>query len=194
MGIISQPLVGEDGIRIRTLLRKSPASLAGLRRGDAILKIDDNVLTRSQSFDETLSQYEIGDSVALTARRGDKEMKVKLTLADPAEYDPRDKRKNSDWVEILTERIATGKKERSGSEIDSGMLDIDIDMSKLESLVIRLDDAMSQQEQLQPFVGLPALKTAKITELSIEGAEFLLRTKEQWPEDMELIFKRDAFQ
>ena len=53
---------------------------------------------------------------------------------------------------------------------------------------------MSQQEQLQPFVGLPALKTAKITELSIEGAEFLLRTKEQWPEEMELIFKRDAFQ
>jgi len=49
----------------------------------------------------------------------------------------------------------------------------------------------SQEEQLQPFVGLPSLKSVRIFDLSIEGAEFILRTKEQWPEDMEVRLEGD---
>ena len=70
-------------------------------------------------------------------------------------------------------------------------VNIDIDMSKVESLVLRLNHTVSQEEQLQPFVGLPSLKAAKITELSIEGAEFLLRTKEQWPKNLEVSLEDD---
>ena len=92
-------------------------------------------------------------------------------------------------LSLLTkQREMKRKLERAGFKVD-----IDIDMSKLESLSLRLDHTLSQKEQLQPFVGLPSLKSARITGLSIEGAEFILATKEQWPEEMVLEFRDDIY-
>jgi len=82
IGIYTEPLVGEDGIRIRYVANKSPADLVDLRRDDVILKIDDINTASPQGLIDTVSKYEVGDSVTLTVRRDGKEMKIKATLAD----------------------------------------------------------------------------------------------------------------
>ena len=237
IGIYAKPLEDEDGVRIEFVLDNSPADQADLRVGDVILKIDDKVATSQQQLSKTVLQYEVGDRVTLTVRRGSKEMKIKPTLADRSKYSPGNKPKGYDWVKTLEEKITARKTERSNSKVfadaDTSLgkllnglmakrkkkqtgseadldadrmlqekidaflmtrtmrrsdfeVNIDIDMSKLESLALRLNTAISQEEQLQPFVGLPSLKIASISRLSIEGAEFLLSTKEQWPENMEV--------
>ena len=237
IGIYAKPLEDEDGVRIEFVLDNSPADQADLRVGDVILKIDDKVATSQQQLSKTVLQYEVGDRVTLTVRRGSKEMKIKPTLADRSKYSRGNKPKGYDWVKTLEEKITARKTERSNSKVfadaDTSLgkllnglmakrkkkqtgseadldadrmlqekidaflmtrtmrrsdfeVNIDIDMSKLESLALRLNTAISQEEQLQPFVGLPSLKIASISRLSIEDAEFLLSTKEQWPENMEV--------
>ena len=89
-------------------------------------------------------------------------------------------RKNFDWAQAI---------EQSGFKVD-----IDIDMSKLESLCLRLDGTISQEEQLQPFVGLPSLKKAQFLDLSTEGAEFIMETKGQWSKNVEFDFTSDVSQ
>ena len=76
---------------------------------------------------------------------------------------------------------------RSGFKVDLG-----IDMSKLETVGLYLDWTIPQVEQLKPFLGLPALKKATINGLSTEGAEFILKTKAQWPKMVEFDFQDDV--
>ena len=204
IGIYMEKLKDEDGVRISRIINNSPADLADLRIDDVILKIDDEVATSPQFLAQTLVKYKSSDHVALKVRRGDKEMRIKLTLADRNKFGPDSGSKADDWVKKLEKMIAadvhpkTREARRTQPRVYGAVLalldrkinqsgfkvDIDIDISKLESLELNLEPMISQVEQLQPFVGLPSLKTANISGLSTEGAEFILSTKEQWPEDM----------
>ena len=211
IGIYMEKLKDEDGVRISRIINNSPADLADLRIDDVILKIDDEVATSPQFLAQTLVKYKSSDHVALKVRRGDKEMRIKLTLADRNKFGPDSGSKADDWVKKLEKMIAadvhpkTREARRTQPRVYGAVLalldrkinqsgfkvDIDIDISKLESLELNLEPMISQVEQLQPFVGLPSLKTANISGLSTEGAEFILSTKEQWPEDMILEFYND---
>ena len=65
-------------------------------------------------------------------------------------------------------------------------------MSKLETVGLYLDWTIPQVEQLKPFLGLPALKKATINGRSTEGADFILKTKAQWPKMVEFDFQDDV--
>ncbi len=83
----------------------------------------------------------------------------------------------SDWEEAV--RLANLK------------LDLRINLPNLERLTLTLDSTLDHVDQLKPFVGLPSLE-AKLFNLSKEGAEYILKTKKQWPKNMEFVFLDDV--
>jgi len=83
-----------------------------------------------------------------------------------------------DWMEKEFDHLS---KSEQAKKLASLEVDFDIDLSRLESLELNLNSAISQKKQLQQFVGLPSLRVADVLNLSIEGAQFILETQERWP-------------
>lgn len=71
----------EDG-REPAVVPHSPAQKAGLREGDIIVKIDDVTLNKDNSLAEHIQMKNIGDSAALTIRRGTETLSVNVLLGE----------------------------------------------------------------------------------------------------------------
>ncbi len=69
------------GEYVASVLPNTPASRAGLRRGDVITAIDGQKLTDESTFVELLREHEPGEKVTLTVRHGSKTRQVTVTLA-----------------------------------------------------------------------------------------------------------------
>lgn len=94
IGIQMTDLKDRDGVRITLIVSKSPADEAGLWVNDVITKIDSTDTTKIASLRETLGQYDPGERITLTVMRGDKEKKIKLTLAEKDKISPQNQRSN----------------------------------------------------------------------------------------------------
>ena len=76
-----------DGAKISEVGSDSAAGQAGLRDGDVITKVDDHLITGSDSLVATVRSYRPDDKVTITYERDGSEKTVQLTLdsdADPA--------------------------------------------------------------------------------------------------------------
>ncbi len=73
-----------DGAVIREINPGSAAEKAGLEVGDVITKVDDTVITDSDSLIATVRSYRPDDSVTITFTRGGDEQTVKVTLESDA--------------------------------------------------------------------------------------------------------------
>lgn len=71
----------DDGAPVTRISRGSPAERAGLKVGDHILKIDENLMTSASSLSDTLSERKPGDTVSLLVRRDGKDVEIKVELA-----------------------------------------------------------------------------------------------------------------
>ncbi|MCW2812685.1 MAG: peptidase and chymotrypsin/Hap [Nocardioides sp.] len=75
-----------DGAQISDVGSESAAGQAGLQDGDVITKVDDQLITGSDSLVATVRSYRPGDEVTITYERDGREQTVDLTLdsdADP---------------------------------------------------------------------------------------------------------------
>ena len=72
--------IEEEGILISDVLVDSPASQAGLQRGDSILTIDSKAVNTIAELNAVLLEYEHGQPVVLQVKRGDEVMEVALRL------------------------------------------------------------------------------------------------------------------
>ncbi|NOX53619.1 MAG: PDZ domain-containing protein [Planctomycetes bacterium] len=79
----------------------SPAQKAGLKPGDRILKIDDQVIRRFVDVRQALGTKLAGDTIQITVRRGEKQIARTVTLV--AELEPY----QSAFLGILPERVST---------------------------------------------------------------------------------------
>ena len=70
------------GAYIARVGRDGPAEEAGIREGDFILAIGDHPIDEQSSFTEALFNYQPGDTVGVTVRRGDEEERLNVTLAE----------------------------------------------------------------------------------------------------------------
>lgn len=61
--------------------RNSPADKAGVRPEDIITKVNDSVVGQNGNMSSIIGQYRPGDTVTLTVQRGDREIKLEVTLA-----------------------------------------------------------------------------------------------------------------
>ena len=78
------------GCRLIDIEKESPASKAGLKVGDVVLKVDGREILVAASFQRMIAEYAPGESVSLNIRRGTKSMSlnVKLGAAKQAEEPP----------------------------------------------------------------------------------------------------------
>lgn len=75
-------LPAKQGIYITEVDVNSPAARAGLRPGDILLKINDDIIDDRQPFLNILMKHEPLEGVVLTIIREGEEIKVKVTLAE----------------------------------------------------------------------------------------------------------------
>ena len=74
-----------DGAQIQSVGNGSAAGAAGLTDGDVVTKIDDTLITSSDSLVATIRSYRPGDEVTVTFERNGSEQTATLTLDSDAE-------------------------------------------------------------------------------------------------------------
>lgn len=73
----------DSGYAISGTAPDSPASKAGLKAGDHIIKFGEHLISDLNDFDLALRDYSGGDEVDVVVRRDGAEVKLKVTLAKP---------------------------------------------------------------------------------------------------------------
>lgn len=71
------------GVGIQEVAPNSPASKAGMKAGDVIVKIEDKDVARVQDLPAILRQQKPGDEVNVIVQRGDEGVTLKVTLTGP---------------------------------------------------------------------------------------------------------------
>jgi len=75
-------LPAQWGVYVRRVEENSPASTAGLQRGDIITKVGDVALDETHSYVNTLFTFNPGDQITLEVVRGNQDMQVQVTLGE----------------------------------------------------------------------------------------------------------------
>jgi putative serine protease PepD len=73
-----------DGAKIQTVTNGSPAQNAGLKPGDVITRVDNHLITSSNSLVAIVRSYRPGDTVTVTYTRGGSSHTVRVTLESDA--------------------------------------------------------------------------------------------------------------
>ena len=73
------------GIVVVDVVAGSGAAKSDLKKGDVIIKIDDNKVTNSANLKYLLYKYNVGDKITLTYIRGGKNLTTEVTLAATGE-------------------------------------------------------------------------------------------------------------
>jgi C-terminal processing protease CtpA/Prc len=71
-----------NGVLLEQLDREGPASQAGLKLGDIIVKVDNAEVNSQSAFEEELSYHNPGDKVTFTYIRDGKQVNASLTLVN----------------------------------------------------------------------------------------------------------------
>lgn len=71
-----------DGVAIASVISNSPAEKAGLRRGDIILAINNQKVSKSEEVTEIISKAKIGDRIEIKISRNKAEQIITATLAE----------------------------------------------------------------------------------------------------------------
>lgn len=72
----------KSGIAILSVVEDSPADKAGLKKGDVIVKLNDDDVTNSAYLKYLLYKYGVGDTIELTYIRGNSTKTTKVTLTE----------------------------------------------------------------------------------------------------------------
>jgi membrane-associated protease RseP (regulator of RpoE activity) len=68
------------GALVTEVAEDGPAADAGIETGDLILAVDGEPIERDTDLREWMSEYEPGDRITLTVRRGERQAKVQVRL------------------------------------------------------------------------------------------------------------------
>ena len=94
IGIVMTNVENNGGVRIDQVVPRSPADFADLWVNDIIVAIDGTDVADNIAVRDVLGQYDVNDRVTLTVKRGSKELKIKLTLAERDKVSPENERSN----------------------------------------------------------------------------------------------------
>lgn len=73
-----------SGVYVDSLTANSAAEMAGIKRGDVIIKIEDNLIQSSPELLESVARHRPGDKMNLTVLRGSSEKPFTVTLKNRA--------------------------------------------------------------------------------------------------------------
>lgn len=71
---------GQPGVRIRAVVRGSPAALAGVQPGDVLLRLDGRAVQGPAGVVHAVAARSVGERVGLALRRGDRDRLLAVTL------------------------------------------------------------------------------------------------------------------
>lgn len=80
VGVVVDNEATGDGVVLAEITENSPASRAGLRAGDRLVRWDGQKLTTADAWRQVLATHKSGDTVNVGVKRGDEEITVTLTL------------------------------------------------------------------------------------------------------------------
>ena len=83
---LSERIKPEPGVLIVAVAEETPASEAGLARGDILLAIDGDMVNTAAELQHVILMHDPGDTLELTVKRGDEELTLTVTLADRDGY------------------------------------------------------------------------------------------------------------
>lgn len=69
-----------EGIYVAKVTANSPASKAGLQKGDVIVKVDGKEMKTMDKLNELKNSKKVGDTLVLTVNRAGKEVEIKIVL------------------------------------------------------------------------------------------------------------------
>jgi serine protease Do len=72
--------VGAGGVAVRSLVAGSPAAEAGIRQGDIITKFNGKRVGSPAELGLAVAWFKIGEKAAVTVRRGDKTLEIKVKI------------------------------------------------------------------------------------------------------------------
>ena len=72
-----------EGYALQGVAKDGPAEKGGLQASDIIIGVAENKIGNLDDFDSALRKFKGGDTVEITVKRGDKELKLKVTLDPP---------------------------------------------------------------------------------------------------------------
>jgi membrane-associated protease RseP (regulator of RpoE activity) len=75
-------VVAEPGVLIVSVTPNSPAATAGLKRGDIVLKVDDQPVNQAAELAAAIQAAQVGDLLTLTVQRGDAQQEFTLTVGE----------------------------------------------------------------------------------------------------------------
>ncbi|MBU0617062.1 MAG: M28 family peptidase [Planctomycetes bacterium] len=73
---------GDGGFRVLSVIQDGPAAKAGMKDGDLIVRIADEPVSDIDSYMDALKQHEPGDQVEVVVKRGEEQVKLKVTLGE----------------------------------------------------------------------------------------------------------------
>ncbi len=82
MGIVMTDAGGQAGVKVTSVVAKTPADLAELKVNDVIVAMGSVKVSNVDELRVQLKRYSIGEAVVMTLVRGDKEIKTELELGD----------------------------------------------------------------------------------------------------------------
>ena len=77
---LNKKIIFENGIYVQNILQNSPAKNAGLKEGDIITKIDEEVVNRMSDLIEYIYTKKPGDEIKLSILRNRKQLELKFNL------------------------------------------------------------------------------------------------------------------
>ena len=83
---LSERIKPEPGVLIVAVAEETPASEAGLARGDILLAIDGDMVNTAAELQHVILMRDPGDTLELTVKRGEEELTLTVTLADRDGY------------------------------------------------------------------------------------------------------------
>lgn len=78
LGVVPDYLFDGKGMRIDGTRENTPATDAGLQKGDVVIKLGDSTVTSMMSYMRALSVFDKGDETNITIKRGEKIIETKV--------------------------------------------------------------------------------------------------------------------
>jgi RNA polymerase sigma factor (sigma-70 family) len=169
----------------------SPASKAGVMKGDVVLKMNKIDAKDRALVANTLKALKPGDKVTLRLKRGDKEMDVSITLGQwPADFKEDSKRPNKPSAKVDSDHGFLGLKLRSEKATGTVVIDGLASESpaakagvKPGDILLKVDDQTVKSARIERLAGLKAGDQVKLRLKRDKRELDVTITAGKWPAD-----------
>lgn len=80
LGVTPDYLYDGEGMRIDGTRENTPATNAGIQKGDVVMKIGDNDISDMMSYMKALAAFKKGDTTKVTVKREEELIEVEVTF------------------------------------------------------------------------------------------------------------------